>query len=286
VISRGGLSHHGMFLLFKQSRLLFWKTLLLECRVCSSKSFVLFWKLLLRVESLEAISYVFCSGDGWNGWNTWWVAGRFGNCNRESHTSDTVSLLGSASAHRRPCVDGFILHVRKLSAHCCSLQCLCSMSLCTRAHPENCLLACLCAETLWTCPSEEEEEEEETPAAAATERRERRTVVSAVLSVAPAEKFASAATADAWCVQMTGATKLAAATFLHLWNQHPCCWWWVQQHIDDECGWAVRCAWGRYEATSTKFSRKLSQEFATGGISSLFLGFGTLFLLLWTGVYV
>jgi hypothetical protein len=26
-----------------------------------------------------------------------------------------------------------------------------------------------------------------------------------------------------------------------------------------------------YEATSTKFSRKLSQEFATGGISSLFL---------------
>ncbi|CAK9262128.1 unnamed protein product [Sphagnum jensenii] len=41
-----------------------------------------------------------------------------------------------------------------------------------------------------------------------------------------------------------------------------------------------------YEATSAKFSRKLSQEFATGGISSLFLGFGTLFLLLWTGVYV
>ncbi|CAM6057770.1 unnamed protein product [Sphagnum tenellum] len=41
-----------------------------------------------------------------------------------------------------------------------------------------------------------------------------------------------------------------------------------------------------YEATGTKFSRKLSQEFATGGISSLFLGFGTLFLLLWTGVYV
>ncbi len=143
VISRGGLSHHGTFLLFKQSLLLFWKTLLLECRVCSSKSFVLFWKLLLRVESLQPISSVFCSGDGWDGWNTWWVAGRFGNCNRESHTSDTVSLLGSASAHRRPCVDGFILHVRKLSAHCCSLQCLFSMSLCTRAHPENCLLACV-----------------------------------------------------------------------------------------------------------------------------------------------
>ncbi len=101
-----------------------------------------FGSSLLRVESLQAISSVFCSRDGWDGWNTWWVAGRFGNCNRESHTSDTVSLLGSASAHRRPCVDGFILHVRKLSAHCCSLECLCSMSLCTRAHPENCLLVC------------------------------------------------------------------------------------------------------------------------------------------------
>ncbi len=40
--------------------------------------------------------------------------------------------------------------------------------------------------------------------------------MSVVLSVAPVNKFASAATVDTWCVQMTGATKLAAATFLHL----------------------------------------------------------------------
>ncbi len=126
------------------------------------------------------------------------------------HTSDTVSLLGSAFVHRRPCVDGFILHVRKFSTHCYSLQCLCSMSLCTRAHPENYLFACLCAETLWTCPSEEEEE-------AVTARRERRTVVSIVLFVALAKKFASAATIDTWCVQMTGVTKLAAMTFLKWW---------------------------------------------------------------------
>lgn len=41
-----------------------------------------------------------------------------------------------------------------------------------------------------------------------------------------------------------------------------------------------------YEVTSTKLSRSLVQEFATGGAASVFLGFGTLFLLLWTGVYV
>jgi len=34
-------------------------------------------------------------------------------------------------------------------------------------------------------------------------------VVFAILSVAPAKKFSSAATADTWCVQMTGAANLA-----------------------------------------------------------------------------
>jgi hypothetical protein len=38
--------------------------------------------------------------------------------------------------------------------------------------------------------------------------------VSIVLSVALAKKFASVATADTWCVQMTGATNLATTIFL------------------------------------------------------------------------
>ncbi len=38
--------------------------------------------------------------------------------------------------------------------------------------------------------------------------------MSVVLSITPAKKFASAAIADTWCVQMTGATKLVATTFL------------------------------------------------------------------------
>lgn len=41
-----------------------------------------------------------------------------------------------------------------------------------------------------------------------------------------------------------------------------------------------------YEVTTSKFSRSLVREAATGGIASIFLGFGSLFLLLWTGVYV
>ncbi len=118
------------------------------------------------------------------------------------HTSNTVSLLGGASTHHRPCVDGFILHVRNLST-----QCLCYMSLCTRAHPKNCLLACLCAKTLSTCPSEEEEE-------AATKRREKRMVVSTILFVVLAKKFALIVVVDTWCVQMTSATKLVVTTFL------------------------------------------------------------------------
>eukprot|EP00898_Chlorokybus_atmophyticus_P005736 jgi/Chlat1/6163/Chrsp41S05706 len=41
-----------------------------------------------------------------------------------------------------------------------------------------------------------------------------------------------------------------------------------------------------YEVTSSKFSRQLSKELVTGGVASIFLGLGSLFLLLWTGVYV
>jgi hypothetical protein len=51
-------------------------------------------------------------------------------------------------------------------------------------------------------------------------------------------------------------------------------------------GLVLTAAFFIYEATTSKFSRSLSREFATGGVASLFLGFGTLFLLLWTGVYV
>ncbi|CAN6457132.1 unnamed protein product [Victoria cruziana] len=41
-----------------------------------------------------------------------------------------------------------------------------------------------------------------------------------------------------------------------------------------------------YEATSSKRSRSLSKELTTGAVASLFLGFGSLFLLLASGVYV
>ncbi|XP_010915254.1 uncharacterized protein [Elaeis guineensis] len=42
----------------------------------------------------------------------------------------------------------------------------------------------------------------------------------------------------------------------------------------------------RYEATSSRRNRSLSKEIATGAVASVFLGFGSLFLLLATGVYV
>ncbi|XP_020250993.1 transmembrane protein 258 [Asparagus officinalis] len=41
-----------------------------------------------------------------------------------------------------------------------------------------------------------------------------------------------------------------------------------------------------YETTSSKRNRCLAKEIATGAIASVFLGFGSLFLLLSTGVYV
>ncbi|XP_020583693.1 transmembrane protein 258 [Phalaenopsis equestris] len=41
-----------------------------------------------------------------------------------------------------------------------------------------------------------------------------------------------------------------------------------------------------YEATSSSRNRSLSKEIATAALASVFLGFGSLFLLLATGVYV
>ncbi|KAI0491947.1 hypothetical protein KFK09_026210 [Dendrobium nobile] len=41
-----------------------------------------------------------------------------------------------------------------------------------------------------------------------------------------------------------------------------------------------------YEATTSRRNRSLSKEIATGALASVFLGFGSLFLLLATGVYV
>lgn len=41
-----------------------------------------------------------------------------------------------------------------------------------------------------------------------------------------------------------------------------------------------------YEVTKTRSNRSLFTEVALAGVASVFLGLGTLFLLLWTGVYV
>ncbi|XP_010905058.1 uncharacterized protein [Elaeis guineensis] len=41
-----------------------------------------------------------------------------------------------------------------------------------------------------------------------------------------------------------------------------------------------------YEATSSGRKRRLSREIMTGAVASVFLGFGSLFLLLASGVYV
>jgi hypothetical protein len=41
-----------------------------------------------------------------------------------------------------------------------------------------------------------------------------------------------------------------------------------------------------YEVTTTRYSRKLQQEAVLGGTASVCLGLGTLFLLLWVGVFV
>ena len=41
-----------------------------------------------------------------------------------------------------------------------------------------------------------------------------------------------------------------------------------------------------YEVTSTKFTREVVKEVLLSMIASVFMGFGTLFLLLWVGIYV
>ena len=41
-----------------------------------------------------------------------------------------------------------------------------------------------------------------------------------------------------------------------------------------------------YEVTKTRHSRSIKQEVLLAGVSSVLLGLGCLFLLLWTGVYV
>ncbi|KAK9211829.1 hypothetical protein WN943_001207 [Citrus x changshan-huyou] len=41
-----------------------------------------------------------------------------------------------------------------------------------------------------------------------------------------------------------------------------------------------------YEATSSRQNRSLGKELITGAVASVFLGFGSLFLLLASGVYV
>lgn len=51
-------------------------------------------------------------------------------------------------------------------------------------------------------------------------------------------------------------------------------------------GLALSAIFFVYEITKTKHTRKLAQEAVLAGVSSVLLGFGTLFLLLWTGVYV
>ncbi|CAM8887200.1 unnamed protein product [Rhodiola kirilowii] len=51
-------------------------------------------------------------------------------------------------------------------------------------------------------------------------------------------------------------------------------------------GLVVTASFFIYEATAARRSRSILKEVITGAIASFFLGFGTLFLLLSTGVYV
>uniref|UniRef100_A0A914EH53 Dolichyl-diphosphooligosaccharide-protein glycosyltransferase subunit TMEM258 n=1 Tax=Acrobeloides nanus TaxID=290746 RepID=A0A914EH53_9BILA len=41
-----------------------------------------------------------------------------------------------------------------------------------------------------------------------------------------------------------------------------------------------------YEVTSTKGTRNISKELLVSSVAALFLGFGTVFLMLWVGIYV
>ncbi|XP_015571767.1 transmembrane protein 258 [Ricinus communis] len=51
-------------------------------------------------------------------------------------------------------------------------------------------------------------------------------------------------------------------------------------------GLMVTASFFIYEATSSRRNRSLVKELTTGAIASFFLGFGSLFLLLASGVYV
>ncbi|OAY27129.1 transmembrane protein 258 [Manihot esculenta] len=51
-------------------------------------------------------------------------------------------------------------------------------------------------------------------------------------------------------------------------------------------GLVITASFFIYEATSSRRNRSLAKELTTGAFASFFLGFGTLFLLLASGVYV
>ncbi|PNT31744.1 hypothetical protein POPTR_006G146800v4 [Populus trichocarpa] len=51
-------------------------------------------------------------------------------------------------------------------------------------------------------------------------------------------------------------------------------------------GLMVSASFFIYEATSSRRSRSLAKELTTGALASFFLGFGSLFMLLASGVYV
>ncbi|XP_030953073.1 transmembrane protein 258 [Quercus lobata] len=51
-------------------------------------------------------------------------------------------------------------------------------------------------------------------------------------------------------------------------------------------GLVVTASFFIYEATSSRKTRSLAKELVTGAVASVFLGFGSLFLLLASGVYV
>lgn len=51
-------------------------------------------------------------------------------------------------------------------------------------------------------------------------------------------------------------------------------------------GVAATAAFFLYQVTTTRYSRKVVHEAALGGTASVALGLGSLFLLLWVGVFV
>ncbi|PON48719.1 Transmembrane protein [Trema orientale] len=51
-------------------------------------------------------------------------------------------------------------------------------------------------------------------------------------------------------------------------------------------GLVVTASFFIYEATSSRRNRSLAKELTTGAVASVFLGFGSLFVLLSSGVYV